>query len=192
MRSLSFFGVLALIPTVISSPVAGFKLATRGDDRGNETVSGLGVRKQEVTGAGGNTRDLAIAMLETKAMTSDYIYGDGKSGDATNFGIFKQNWYILRHSASAFLGETADQVDDGAVLNSDLDKDIEARHDGEDKYGFDVWFAGHRNGASGVENPDTSDIQGYKDAVLWIQEQIESNEKYQSDDTRFWVNVQAI
>jgi hypothetical protein len=41
-----------------------------------------------------------------------------------------------------------------------LDKDIQARHDGEDKYGFDVWFAGHRNGASGVENPDTSDIQG--------------------------------
>ena len=98
------------------------------------------------------------------------------------------------------------------LISTDLGKDIQARHDGEDKYGFDVWFAGHRNGETGVNNPDTSDIQGwsilcephllidswlkhstgYKDAVLWIQEQIESDETYQSDDTRFWVNVQAI
>lgn len=33
---------------------------------------------------------------------------------------------------------------------------------------------------------------GYKDAVLWIQQQIESDDKYQSDDTRFWVKVKAI
>lgn len=138
MRLLSVCGALALIPTVISSPVTGFKLATRDDSRGNETISGLGARKQAVTGAGGNTRDLAIAMLETKTMTADYTYGmtinvsrkircvvciltylwtgDGKTGDSTNFGIFKQNWYMLRHSASEFLGETVDQVDDGAIL----------------------------------------------------------------------------
>ena len=42
--------------------------------------------------------------------------GDGKTGDSTNFGIFKQNWYMLRHSASEFLGETVGQVDDGAIL----------------------------------------------------------------------------
>lgn len=75
MRLLSVCGALALIPTVISSPVTGFKLAARDDPRGNETISGLGARKQEVTGAGGNTRDLAIAMLETKTMTADYTYG---------------------------------------------------------------------------------------------------------------------
>lgn len=75
MRFLPLFGILALIPTVISSPVTGFRISARDDDRGNETVSGLGARKQEVTGAGGNTRDLAIAMLETKTMTTDYTYG---------------------------------------------------------------------------------------------------------------------
>lgn len=135
MRCLSLFGALALIPTVISSPATESKLAARDDDRGTETVSGLGARKQEVTGAGGNTRDLAIAMLETKTMTTDYTYGifetlsvclictlnneftgDGKTGDSTNFGIFKQNWYMLRHSASDFLGKTAAQVDEGAIL----------------------------------------------------------------------------
>jgi hypothetical protein len=41
-----------------------------------------------------------------------------------------------------------------------LGKDIRARHDGENKYGFDVWFAGHRNGQSGVESPNSSDITG--------------------------------
>ncbi|KAJ5116931.1 hypothetical protein N7456_001279 [Penicillium angulare] len=192
MRPVSFLSALALIPAVISSPVAGVNLVARDDDRGEETISGLGARKQAVTGAGGNTRDLAIAMLETKTMTADYTYGDGKSGDSTNFGIFKQNWYMLRNSASEFLGETVDQVSNGAILNTDLGKDIKARHDGEEKFGFDVWFAGHRDGESGVDNPNTADITGYKDAVLWIQQQIESDEKYQSDDTRFWVKVQAI
>ncbi|KAJ5585289.1 uncharacterized protein N7459_005089 [Penicillium hispanicum] len=191
MRLLSF-SALALIPAVISSPVAGNQLAARDDQRGNETVSGLGARKQAVTSAGGDTRDLAIAMLETKTMTADYTYGDGKTGDSTNFGIFKQNWYMLRTSSSEFLGETVAQVADGAILNTDLGKDIKARHDGEEKYGFDVWFAGHRDGESGIKNPNTQDIKDYKDAVLWIQQQIESDKKYQSDDTRFWVNVQAI
>lgn len=74
MRCLSLFGALALIPAVISSPTTGSKLSAR-DDRGTEIVSGLGARKQEVTGAGGNTRDLAIAMLETNTMTTDYTYG---------------------------------------------------------------------------------------------------------------------
>lgn len=75
MRCISFFGVLALIPVVISSPVTGFKLVARDDDRGNQTIAGLGARKQEVTSAGGNTRDLAIAMLETQNMSTDYTYG---------------------------------------------------------------------------------------------------------------------
>ncbi|KAJ0348488.1 hypothetical protein COL922a_014830 [Colletotrichum nupharicola] len=50
-------------------------LARANSDRGNETVAGLGSRKEEVVNAGGNTRDLAIAMLETTTMTTDYTYG---------------------------------------------------------------------------------------------------------------------
>ncbi|KAJ5486821.1 hypothetical protein N7530_001121 [Penicillium desertorum] len=193
MQLLSIVGVMALVPAVLSSPVTDFKeIAVRADDRGSQTVAGLGARKQEVVAAGGNTRDLAIAMLETDTMTTDYTYSDGKTGDGTNFGIFKQNWFILRHSASEFLGQTVDDVDNGAILNSDLGKDIQARHEGEEHYGFETWFSGHRNGESGIKNPGTEDINGYIDAIAWIQQQIESDEKYQSDDTRFWVDVQAI
>ncbi|KAJ5437263.1 hypothetical protein N7445_005807 [Penicillium cf. griseofulvum] len=196
MQLLSLVGLMALVPAVLSSPANYNKIVARADKRGNETIVGLGVRKQEVVGAGGNTRDLAIAMLETKTMTTDYTYGDGKSGDATNFGIFKQNWFILRHSASEFLEQTVADVDNGAILNSgassDLGKDIQARHEGEEHYGFETWFSGHRNGESGINNPGTEDIKGYIDAIAWIQQQIESDEKYQSNDTRFWVDVQAI
>lgn len=66
MQLISIVSFMALVPAVLSSPVTNFKkIAVRADNRGNETISGLGARKQEVVGAGGNTRDLAIAMLET-------------------------------------------------------------------------------------------------------------------------------
>ncbi len=48
---------------------------TKRADRGSYTVAGLGSRKQAILGAGGNTLDLAIAMLETEKMTTDYTYG---------------------------------------------------------------------------------------------------------------------
>ncbi|KAJ5490143.1 hypothetical protein LT330_003465 [Penicillium expansum] len=180
MQLLSLLTSLAFVSAVVA------------DNRGSYTVAGLGARKKEVLNAGGNTRDMAIAMLETDTMTTDYTYGDGKSGDGTNFGVFKQNWFILRNSASEFLGQSVDQVSNGAILNSDLKKDIQARHDGEKHYGYETWFSGHRNGESGVNNPGTEDITTYINAVAWIQQQIESDEKYQSDDTRFWVDVVAI
>lgn len=44
-------------------------------DRGSYTVSGLGSRKQAILNAGGNTLDIAIAMLETERLSTDYAYG---------------------------------------------------------------------------------------------------------------------
>lgn len=44
------------------------------------------------------------------------------------------------------------------VKSSELDKDIKARHESEEHYGYDVWVAGHRNGQSGLDNPKTDDI----------------------------------
>ncbi|CAG8161600.1 hypothetical protein PENNAL_c0076G03581 [Penicillium nalgiovense] len=194
MQLLSLFTSLALVSAVVSSPAADLNMnvARAGDQHGNYIVPGLGARKQEILKAGGNTRDMAIAMLETDNMNTDYKYGDGKTGDGTNFGVFKQNWFILRHSAADFLGQTVDQVDNGVILNTDLAKDIKARHEGEAQYGYEKWFSGHRNGETGLNNPGTDDIKTYMSGVAWIQEQLESDEKYQSDDTRFYVQVVAI
>ncbi|OQN95233.1 hypothetical protein B0A48_18727 [Cryoendolithus antarcticus] len=161
-------------------------------DRGSYTVSGLGTRKKAVTSASGNTLDMAVAMLETDNMKTTYAYGDNKSGDSANFGIFKQNWGLLRVCSSKFKGQSASQYNNGAALNSDLAADIKALHDCQSYYGINKWFAGHRNGASGLSNPNTADINTYKNAVYWIQTQINSNSKYKTDDTRFWVDVTPI
>ncbi|KAH7144117.1 hypothetical protein B0J13DRAFT_595703 [Dactylonectria estremocensis] len=164
------------------------------DSRGSYTVSGLGTRKKAILNAGGNTLDLAIAMLETENMGTDYTYGDGKTLDSANFGVFKQNWGIMRicGSRAGFAGKSQSAWNDGAKLNSDLYADVATRWDCQEYYGYDVWFAGHRNGASGLTNPNTDDIKTYKTAVQWIQSQIDSASKYQTDDTRFWVDVTAI
>lgn len=58
--------------TVFSLAAAAF--AAPGD-RGHYTVSDLGARKQAILNAGGNTLDLAIAMLEDEHMQTDYNYG---------------------------------------------------------------------------------------------------------------------
>ncbi|KAI8332464.1 hypothetical protein BC941DRAFT_462916 [Chlamydoabsidia padenii] len=162
------------------------------DDRGNYTIPNYGLRKQAVLANGGGTLELAIGMLETDDMGTDYPYGDNKSGDSANFGIFKQNWYMLRSATQEFKGQTQDDWNNGAVLNKDLKSDITCRQEAQKFYGTDVWFGGHRDGETGLNNPNTQDINNYKNAVYWIQQQIESNPKYSTDDTRFWVNVQAI
>jgi hypothetical protein len=51
-----------------------------------------------------------------EVVLTSVLIGDGKTGDGTNFGLFKQNWYMLRNSASEFLGQSAAQVSNGAVL----------------------------------------------------------------------------
>lgn len=142
--------------------------------------------------AGGNSLDLAVAMLETDTMTADYAYGDNKSGDAANFGIFKQNWLMLRSACSSFSGQGESQYNNGAALNSNLGQDVSCLHQSQNHYGISTWFAGHRNGSSGLSNPNTTDINNYKTAVYWIQSQIDSNSANLSNDTRFWVQVPAI
>jgi hypothetical protein len=159
---------------------------------GSYSVSGLGSRKAQVRNAGGNSLDLAVAMLETDNMSTNYPYGDNKSGDAANFGIFKQNWLMLRSACSQFSGQSAGQYNNGAALNSDLGRDISCLHQSQNHYGISTWFAGHRNGATGLSNPNTTDINRYKTAVHWIQNQINSNSANLSNDTRFWVQVPPI
>jgi len=158
---------------------------------GSYTVSGLGTRKRAITSAGGDALDLAIAMLETENMGTNYPYGDNKSGDAANFGVFKQNWHMLRNACSRFQGQAAGSYNNGAVLNSNLSADVQCANQVQGYYGIDRWFAGHRNGETGLNNPNTADIQRYRTAVYWIRDRINATGA-QGNDTRFWVNVPPI
>lgn len=174
-------------PRAAPAPARG--AATVGDmPAGDYQVRGLGLRKQEILAAGGTTLDVAVAMLESDAMRADYVYGDGKAGESTNFGIFKQNWHMLTASDPSL---DAVDVASGARLNADLAADIAALHRSRDHFG-ELWFAGHRNGQTGMENPGTEDIADYRAAVLWIRDQLESDPAFLDDDTRFWVAVPPI
>ncbi|KFY86580.1 hypothetical protein V498_07457 [Pseudogymnoascus sp. VKM F-4517 (FW-2822)] len=181
---------LSILSTVaLSTAVAGLTCPTNsGGGCGQYPVSGLGARKQQIQSAGGTAKDLAIAMMETENMGTNYVYGDNKSDDAANFGIFKQNWGMLRASCSQFQGQSTADYNNGAVLNSNLEQDIQCRHESESFYGFQTWVAGHRNGESGLADPNTSDIALYMSAIEWTQQQLEGG-SYLTDDTRFWVDV---
>ncbi|MGH3273808.1 MAG: hypothetical protein ACRDNZ_05700 [Streptosporangiaceae bacterium] len=181
-------GTLAL-----TAPAASAQACPSGTTCGSYTISGLGARKQQVLGAGASVLDLAVAMLETDTMeASSYPYGDSKTGDSANFGIFKQNWYMLRTSCSQFEGQTAAEYNNGAVLNSNLGEDVSCINQGQSHYGLTDWFAGQRDGQSGLSDPNQSVITEYVAAVDWIESQLESSSANLSNDTRFWVDVPAI
>lgn len=68
---------LAFAITATATPISTDFNATLTEraDRGSYTVSGLGSRKEAILAAGGNSLDIAIAMLETERMSTDYTYG---------------------------------------------------------------------------------------------------------------------
>ncbi|MEV0850021.1 hypothetical protein AB0J21_29795 [Streptomyces sp. NPDC049954] len=51
---------------------------------------------------------------------------------------------------------------------------------------------GHRNGSSGLNNPNTRDLADYRNAVYWIKGRIDANGANLGNDTRFWAEVPAI
>lgn len=80
MRFSTFASVALLIAPIFALPALNAEERKLfGRDSGSYTVSGLGARKKAVIAAGGNVFDIAIAMLETETMTTDYTYGDGKT-----------------------------------------------------------------------------------------------------------------
>lgn len=125
---------------------------------GSYTVPGLGARKAQLLSAGATLADMAIAMLESDHMLADYVYGDGKTGDAANFGIFKQNWMMIRAAWQPFVTLGEKDYHRGAALNANLSLDMQVLHACQSKYGLaSAWWAGHRNGASGLRAPNTAE-----------------------------------
>jgi hypothetical protein len=76
-------GLAAAAAAVPVSEDANASLTARAD-RGSYTVGGLGSRKQAILNAGGNTLDIAIAMLETENMSTGYTYGTCLEGLSNN------------------------------------------------------------------------------------------------------------
>lgn len=153
---------------------------------------GIHTQKQAILLAGGNSFDVAIAMEETSDLTVDYAYGDKKTNDSTNFGLFKQNWYMIRTSISQYAAFGPAQSHAGAVLNTNRAWDVKVLHLSQAKYGMYLWLAGHRGGQTGLRTPATTDINNYRAAVYWIQAQLTAHPAYLTDDTHCWMYVTAI
>jgi hypothetical protein len=165
--------------------------------RGAYTVKGLGARKQVVFSSGGNLLDLAVAMLESDNMlVSDYPYGDKKTLDEANFGIFKQNWLMIRSTVKQYANLKDVNFGTGVALNQSLTFDIQVLHASQKHYGMGVfgkWWAGHRGGYSGIHNLwPKYDIDNYQKGVYWIRDEIKKDPRFLSDDTRFWVDVPPV
>ncbi|KAF2023703.1 hypothetical protein EK21DRAFT_118495 [Setomelanomma holmii] len=175
----------------IPEPATSNALQAR-QQTGSYTISGLGQRKQQVTAAGANSFNLAIAMLETERMDTSYAYGDNKQNDSANFGIFKQNWGLLRVCCSRFKGQSQSDWNNGAVLNSNLNADVQCLSECQSYYGRDRWLAGHRNGATGLANPNTQDIKNYINAVSYIEQQMLTQPNGLTNDVRYWMYVVPI
>jgi hypothetical protein len=146
----------------------------------------LGARKQQVFNAGG-VAFLASAMMETNSLrVNEYPQCDGKSGLACNAGIAKQNFGNSRPcsrftSVDSFL----------STLNSDLNADAQTYKSCFAHYGMRVFMAGHRNGATGLANPDTPDINGFIAGFQWTMANLQVGDNA-GNDVRFWVQIQAI
>ncbi|MEV1119293.1 hypothetical protein AB0I91_29925 [Actinosynnema sp. NPDC049800] len=64
-----------------------------------------------------------------------YPYGDNKTYDAANFGIFKQSWYMPRNKCDRCRGQTSNQWNNGAALDSNLSAHISCLHQSQNAYG---------------------------------------------------------
>ncbi|KAG6853495.1 hypothetical protein C0991_003769 [Blastosporella zonata] len=100
----------------------------------------------------------------------------GSTGSYTVSGLGARKQQLINCGAN-YLDMAIAMLDNdwntGAELNSNLCLDISLRHESMNHYGEGIWFAGQRDGASGLTNPNTQDIQNYKDAVYWIRDQLE-------------------
>ncbi|RII07894.1 hypothetical protein CUC08_Gglean008872 [Alternaria sp. MG1] len=183
--------VTAASATTIPQAASSKDLEAR-QQTGSYTISGLGSRKRQVTAAGASSLNLAIAMLETERMDTNYAYGDNKQNDAANFGIFKQNWGMLRVCCSRFKGQSQSSWNNGAVLNSNLNADVQCLNECQSYYGQNKWIAGHRNGETGLNNPNTQDIRNYIDGVKYIENQLLTQPNGLTNDVRYYIYVVPI
>lgn len=177
-------------PSSLTCPNAGNGTITCGC----YIVPGLGANKKAILDAGASQSAadqsyvqylLASAMIETALSDTNYPLGDNKTGDSFNAGVAKQNLGMIKVCHPAI--QTTAQA---TAMNSNRALDVQVYVECRKYYGSS-WWAGHRNGSSGISNPNTPDIQNFKAGEDWTNQMIQSG-NHQCDNVRFWVSLPAI
>ncbi|KAK4696163.1 hypothetical protein P7C71_g1718, partial [Lecanoromycetidae sp. Uapishka_2] len=151
---------LTLIATFLGSTLAAPAPVPQSGSDGHAyecpSSANAPARKAALQKLGATDQDLAITILETSCnMDSDYPYGDvepasagggPKTGDAANFGLFKNNWLQIRTYCTQFQGQNASDWNNGAVLNSDDGAAIICQHEQQQKIpgGIGAWWGAQR------------------------------------------------
>jgi hypothetical protein len=185
------FAAAIVAATVLAVPTHAASCPKEGSTTlscGSYTISGYHKNKVSVQEVGGSSTWLAIGMLETSTLDANYTYGDGKSGDAANFGFMKNNWYMYRTACSEFKGQSSSQYNNGAVANAHYSNAVHYANECWSYFGSTHFWEVQRGGQSriGTWNSDTDE---YYQGVNWIQQQGGSSWQ---NDTRWWVSVPAI
>jgi hypothetical protein len=152
-------------------------------------ASGMGANRRAFNSAGANREFLASCMMETENCNTSYAYGDNKTGDAFNAGACKQNWGMMRVAYAPWRGMSSSQYATSAQMNSNRSLDVTVYKASWSYYGKQKFLAGHRNGSSGLANPNTTDINNFIKVFDWGYNNIAN---HTTDDVRFWSNVPAI
>ena len=157
---------------------------------GSYTISNYHVNKNAALSAGANGDEFAIGMLETDSMSSNYTYGDGKTGAAANFGFMKNNWYMYRTAVSNFRGQSSSQWNNGAIANGNYSNAVNFCNQCINYFGWTTFWEVQRGGQGRIGNWN-SDTAEYYNAVNWIYQEVSENNAWHND-TRYWANVPAI
>ena len=75
-------------------------------------------------------------------------------GDSANFGLFKNNWYMLRKYCSRFAGQTEAQWNNGAALNNNAKGAIQCQQEMIAKLGRTQFYIGQRGYGGGAGGAD--------------------------------------
>ncbi|MEU3862123.1 hypothetical protein AB0F03_32990 [Streptomyces sp. NPDC028722] len=173
----------------------------QGQLYGVQTVSMTAQRKRALIRAGATSRHIAIAMLENEKMDTSYPLYDNKSGDAANFGVFKQNWGVIRSTSPRYHRLKAADYARGRELNSNVSLDVTVLKQSIQRYGLKRWMAAHRCGATGLTNPNLRAVKQYIGAVDILTEKIAASDRQfgpndyrnlKRSNKRFWINVPAV
>lgn len=168
---------------------------------GVQTVPMTAQRKKALINAGATSRHIAIAMLENEKMDTSYPLYDNKSNDAANFGVFKQNWGVIRATSPRYRGLKATDYARGRELNRNVGLDVTVLKQSIQRYGLTRWLAAHRCGATGLANPNLKAVKQYIGAVNILSEKIAASDRqfgpndYRNlmrSNRRFWINVPAV
>jgi hypothetical protein len=152
----------------------------------------------------GGTLQLAIAMVETANLLSTYDFGDNKQDDAANFGIYKMNWGMIRQCPSAIaIGVDAAIV--GPKINGDPALATQILLEAMQMWSINSpepnhpvannFWAGHRQGSTGLNNvdgADWADIQDYYLGVQVLKAKCDGDTEIWTSSVRYYVDIDPI